>query len=355
MIVDLRLQKFRSYQDESFEFDPGVNIIVGPNASGKTNLLEAVLLLCSGKSYRVKDAELIKHGEDWARLDGAFETERRTLKFMESHTTAQPIKKEFVIDEKTYKRLLLTKTFPVVLFEPNHLLLLTGSPEQRREYLDNLIEQIVPGFGTTRRHYKRALAQRNALLKHEYQSAEQLFAWNIRLGQLGGTIVAERLKIIEQIQASLQQLYNTLASSDVSVELRYLTDCQLSQYSSDLLYKLEQSTARDMERGFTTYGPHREDFGIWIKNYPTQEIASRGEMRTLLLALKMIEMQLLETHRGRKPVLLLDDVFSELDGARRRALTEVLETHQTFITTTDADVVLKHFSSTAHIIPLGRH
>lgn len=352
MIIDLRLQKFRSYQDDSFEFDQGVNIVVGPNASGKTNLLEAILLLCVGRSYRVKDAELVKHGEDWARLDGEFSSQKRTVKLLQENAT---IKKQYQIDEKPYLRLMHGKMYPVVLFEPNNLLLLSGSPEHRREYLDNIIEQIVPGFGSVRRQYKRALAQRNALLKTDIGKTDQMFAWNIRLGQLGGQIVNERLKIIEYIQADLQQRYNNLAHSQVTVEIRYITPCQTDQYSSDLLYKLEQSTARDAERGFTTYGPHREDFGIWLKGYPTAEVASRGEVRTLLLALKMIEMELLENHHGKKPLLLLDDVFSELDGARRRALTEVLHSHQTFITTTDADVVLKHFSSSATIVPLGRH
>jgi DNA replication and repair protein RecF len=132
--------------------------------------------------------------------------------------------------------------------------------------------------------------------------------------------------------------------------LQYQSSCNQEQYSSDLLHKLEQSTQRDLERGFTTHGPHRDDFGILLKDKPVQEAASRGETRTLLLALKVLELRLLETKRQQKPILLLDDVFSELDGARRRALTEVLHDHQTFITTTDADVVLKHFTDKSNVI-----
>lgn len=308
-------------------------------------------MLSVGKSYRVRDADLIRHGEPWARLDGQTDVANRTLKLI-----AQPsglVQKEFVLQDVLFKRLSLQKTIPVVLFEPNHLQLLTGSPETRRDYLDTLLEQIVPGFSALRRQYKRALSQRNSLLKQQLVKDDQIFVWNIRLGQLGGQIVAERIRIVQELQSRLEGLYEALAGTKAQVEIRYISKCALEQYSSDLMHKLEHSVQQDMERGFTSYGPHREDFGVWLGGFPTAEVASRGETRTLLLALKIMEVELLERHRDVRPILLLDDVFSELDGARRRALTEVLQTHQTFITTTDADVVVKHFTRNTHIIPLG--
>lgn len=351
MITDIRLQHFRSYNDESFEIDPGVNIIVGPNASGKTNLLEAILMTCLGASYRAKEADLVQFDQPWARIDSRTPTGGRTIKLI-AGTTA--ITKEFIIDDQPLKRLLLPKTVPIVLFEPNHLQLLTGSPDLRREYLDNLLEQLVPGYATVRRQYKRTLAQRNRLLKQGRNPADsQLFAWNIRLSQLGAEIATQRIQLVEQLNNNIQRLYQDLSHSKARVTITYSSNCSNEQYSSDMLHKLEASIDRDFERGFTTYGPHRDDIVVSLNGHLIQEAASRGETRTMLLALKILEMQLIEQHRSQKPILLLDDVFSELDGARRRALTEILKGYQTFITTTDADVVVEHFLGSCNVIPLN--
>jgi len=352
MITDIRLQQFRSYKDESFEIDPGVNIIVGPNASGKTNLLEAVLVTCLGSSYRARESELVQFEQPWARIDARTPTGARVVKLIVEPNGV--IKKEFVINDQPLKRLLLPKTVPVVIFEPNHLQLLSGSPDMRREYLDNLLEQLTPGYATLRRQYKRALAQRNRLLKQGRDHAgSQLFAWNIRLSQLGAEIATARLGLVEQLNKDVQKLYRELSHSKAKVEITYSSSCKADQYSSDMLHKLEASTEQDFIRGFTTYGPHRDDMVVMLNGHLLQESASRGETRTMLLVLKILELQFIENNRNEKPILLLDDVFSELDGARRRALTEVLKGYQTFITTTDADVVVEHFMGSCNVIPLG--
>ena len=185
MIVSLRLQHFRSYTDAHFTFDPSVNIIAGPNASGKTNLLEAVQVVALGSSYRAKDAELIAFDAPWARLDAQTQAQTRVVKLQ----AGPSVTKTFEIDNTPLKRLLAGRMLPMVLFEPDHLLLLGGSPDMRRAFLDDRIERTVPDFGTTRRHYKRVLAHRNALLKKAAPDvAQQLFVWNIRLGELGAQI-----------------------------------------------------------------------------------------------------------------------------------------------------------------------
>jgi DNA replication and repair protein RecF len=351
MIYDIRLQHFLSYEDESFEFAPGVNIIVGPNASGKTNLLEAVLVACVGRSYRAKDSDLVEHDQPWARIDAQTDTGPRIVK-LETPEGILRLKKSVTVDGKPYLRLPLHKTQPVVLFEPNHLQLLHGSPELRREFLDNLLEQTIGGFGVLRRQYKRVLAQRNALLKQDHHVADQqLFAWNIRLSELGGQIAARRMDLINKINQRLRDLYQDLSTSKSQVLVSYVTSCEGANYSSQLLHKLEAGTSLDYQRGFTAYGPHRDDLDIKLNGYPASEAASRGEIRTLLLGLKIIEMQLVEEAHGQRPLLLLDDVFSELDGSRRKALTDYLSDHQTFITTTDADVVVQHFIDNCRIIP----
>ena len=349
MIADLRLQHFRSYTDQLFEFGPGVNIVVGPNASGKTNLLEAVLVLARGNSYRVADTELVQFDQDWARLDANLLTgHRRTVKF----TPLQKPAKIYELEAKAYQRLSLQHSLPVVLFEPNHLRLLTGSPESRRAYLDDILEQTQPGYGAMLRHYRRALAQRNALLKTS-RAKDQFFVWNIRLSELGGHIVKSRAALVGVMQLSIERLYRDISRTSTEIEVSYDTKLNLTNYESQLLHNLEAQLERDMVRGFTSVGPHREDLQVLVNGRPASETASRGEARTLVLALKIIELQQLEQKRGITPLLLLDDVFSELDGARRRALTEHLTKYQTFITTTDADVVIQHFTESCHIIPLG--
>ena len=350
MLAEIRLKNFRSYADDSFEFTPGVNIIVGPNASGKTNLLEAILVVSKGSSYRVKDSELVSFEAEWSRLDTkSLEGAERTVKIV----LEPSITKTYELAGKPYKRLGMGQMLPVVLFEPNHLQMLSGGPERRRNYLDDVLEQTQIGYGTLRRQYKRTLAQRNTLLKRPSGDLKtQLFPWNVRLSQLAGQVVRARASLVEQIQITLPGLYKDLSHVSTVVEARYGSQWPVDSYETNLLKKLETTVDTDKLRGFTSNGPHREDLIVLFDGHPAQESASRGEARTLVLALKIIEMKLITIARDVTPLLLLDDVFSELDGARRHALTEQLSNHQTFITTTDADIVLQHFTDRCNVIPL---
>jgi DNA replication and repair protein RecF len=326
--------------------------VVGPNASGKTNLLEAVLVIARGSSYRVHDAELVRFDQPWARLDThADNGEQRTVKIINEPNPG----KSYEVGGKEYKRLSLQYSLPVVLFEPNHLQLLSGSPERRRDYLDDLLEQTTPGYGATRRQYRRALAQRNALLKQPHNSSQSnVFPWDLRLSQLAGQIVRARHNLVEQINAEAGGLYKKLSGSKTKVSANYQSRWAPEHYESHLLKKLESGFDEDRLRGFTSAGPHREDLEVLFDDHPATEVASRGEVRTTILALKIIELRLLEAARDKTPLLLLDDVFSELDGKRRHALTDYLAPYQTFITTTDADAVLEHFTDQTNIIPISK-
>jgi DNA replication and repair protein RecF len=239
-----------------------------------------------------------------------------------------------------------------VLFEPNDLLLLSGSPDLRRSFLDDLIEQTVPGYGATRRHYKRVLAQRNALLKQPGRNFdEQLFVWNLRLSELGGKVVRERVALAERFAVRISELYCRLADKTNDVSLAYVAQFPVEHYETVLLHRLEAAAELDRARGFTGSGPHRDDLRLLIDGHEASISASRGETRTLVLALKLLELQLLEEIRGSRPLLLLDDVFSELDGKRRQALVAFVASYQTFITTTDADIVVQYFTG-GNIIPM---
>lgn len=350
MIQNIRLQNFRSYKNESFEFENGVNIIVGPNASGKTNLLEAINFIAVGRSFKSGDTEAIAHNKPWARLEAKLQKGTRVAKLAQKDSQQ---KKEFEINTKKIGRLSAAQTLPAVVFEPRHLLLLNKDPGLRRDYLDGLLEQTVAEYRSVRKKYIRALAQRNALLKSGYRAARQLFAWDIRLSELGSTIAVERFGLSLKINQLLPGLYSGLAGSKKKqISAQYLPGCDIKNYSSQMLRQLEARQKQDIDRGFTSIGPQREDLSIKLDGLPSSQVASRGETRTILLCLKIIESTILEEKRGIPPILLLDDVFSELDGYRRRALTKAINNQQTFITTTDADIVVEHFMNSCRVIPL---
>jgi DNA replication and repair protein RecF len=353
VITDIHLQKFRSFSDDAFDFSPGVNIIVGPNASGKSNILEALLLESLGVSYRTQNnEEMVQFDQPWSRVDVHTQNGQRSLKL---ERLAGVVKKSFEIDRQKFHRLNFAKTIPTVLFEPRHLQLLTTRPDLRRDYLDDLLGQIVVGFSRTRKDYKRVLTQRNVLLKnHSLSSNEQFFAWNIRLSDLGGQIALQRQKLIDILELKVGPLYKELSNTKDNINIEYTTINSVEDYSNQMLRKLEANKQQDITRGYTSSGPHRDDIKITINKRLIQDVASRGESRTILLTMKIMELDLLEQVRETKPLLLLDDVFSELDGARRSSLTKFLNNYQTFITTTDADVVVQHFTDDCNIVLLGK-
>lgn len=351
MITDIHLQHFRSYSDSSYEFENSVNIIIGPNASGKTNLLEALLMIARGKSFRVKDQELLQHRAEWARIDVDTPDNTRTVKLQQQEGKIQ---KTFTIGDKTISRLTPSSIIPVVLFEPSHLQFLVGTPEMRRDFIDAILEQITPGYSQLWNNYRRTLTQRNALLKNPTQpTKDQLFVWDVRLSEFGAKIVQARQELIGKINQQASETYSAIAGNKNELKVTYTPDIEAAQYGSYLHKKLEERYELDRLRGYTSVGPHREDITLYLNGFAQQHTASRGEVRTTLLTLKIIELALLESASQTRPLLLLDDVFSELDGARRKALTKYIEKYQTFITTTDADVVTKHFSQSVNYLSLG--
>ncbi len=342
MITNIRLQNFRSYLDNSFEFSNGVNIIVGPNATGKTNLIEAIYLVARNNSFRVKDIDLITFDADWSRVDSYISDTERTVKLVKENDRAS---KTTVIDSKEYKRLPKDKYYPVVLFEPSQLNILSGGPEGRRNLIDELISQKEVSYITTLNRYKRTLAQRNALLKSNITDKSQIFVWNTRLMELASEIVGQRLSLIEEINKSISDTYSEVAGKKYLIELSYETQIKTDNYAQNLFNILEVNLDKDILRGFTSYGPHRDDIKISINHNDSSTAASRGEARTMLLAIKTFEIVNLLKNYEQKPILLLDDVFSELDGLRRKKLTSFLESYQSFITTTDADVIQSNIKS----------
>lgn len=354
MFTSLHLQNFRSYGAAQFEFEPGVNIIVGPNASGKTSIVEALLVVCRGGSYKGQDLDLIKYESEWARLDTQLQDgETRTAKLM---LKVDKVTKNYIVNDAAKARFMPQMRLPVVFFEPQHMSLLVGEPASRRQFLDEILSTTNKTYEHALKNYKRVLLQRNTLLKQAAKrggAMPDLFVWDVRLSELGGYVYAERTALIGRLAGGFADEYHRISGKQEPVGVRYLSNIGGSDYTNQLLKALTEHRDKDMVRGFTAHGPHRDDFVVHIRGRDAKASASRGETRSLLLALKVLELQELERALGRKPVMLLDDVFSELDGRRRLALAKTLHGHQSFITTTDADLVIDHFTDTAHVIPLG--
>lgn len=347
MLQTLELTNIRSYASGLFEFSAGVNIIVGPNASGKTNLLEAIYMSSMGSAFKSDDQHMVARDSDWGRIDAHYDVYSRTIKLQGS-----PVKKTYIFDEVEKKQFRAESYIPTVLFEPSHMLLLSSEPDRRRSYIDTILTQTEASYGPLLKDYKRTLAQRNKLLKQDNISAEHMFVWDLRLSELAGKVVDYRVQYINYLQEQLTENYRSVSGNDEELRISYESKIATDQYANALLQKLKASFELDRLRGYTGSGPHRDDLKISINSHDARENASRGETRSIVLALKIAELKLLELKTGKKPMLLLDDVFSELDGKRRRTLSETLQNYQTFMTTTDADVVIEHFSKTCNIIPL---
>lgn len=340
-IKTLHVQHLRSHDTCIVEFSPEVTIITGANGSGKTSLLEAIYVSLQGTSFKGTDGDLLKKDTPWWRIDISFDTEdNRVVKFDPAKVTSR---KQFIIDSKTTARIPAKEKYPVVLFEPEDLRLLHGSPTRRRQFIDRFISQLNPLYGPTLRKYERSLKQRNNLLKNPLASNDELFAWNISLAEHGAFIIEQRIAFIEQINHNLGRLYQEIAGTHDEVSIHY-SHTFVGDIKQKLLNELQAHLPRDKYLGNTSVGPHRHDVIFQLNNSPAMSVASRGEARTIVLALKFLEVDIIEQLIDKQPIILLDDVFSELDASRQQLLTSQLKGHQIIITsaTSHAGEHIKH-------------
>lgn len=348
-IESLELTNFRSYEQKRFKLHPAVTLVVGPNASGKTNLLESLYVLAATKSFRAKDRDLVRRDQDFFRIVAATDE----TQFAFSYSLAGGTQEKRVTHDDLRQTLTShVGQIQVTLFEPTDLDLLAGPPEGRRKYLDFILCQTDRGYLKTLQAYRRVLKQRNALLDGSQPGPlrDQIFAWDVKFAELALEIYFRRSRLLEQINASLPRLYADIAGSPVDIELEYLPSVPGARYGEVFLETLVRNLPRDMAAGFTTIGPHREDFKVRFAGGDIMAIASRGETRTAVLACKLAELEYAEAATGVRPVLLLDDVFSELDHDRRSYLLGRLDGYQTIITTTDADAVTREIHTPHKII-----
>lgn len=340
-VKTLHVKHIRSHTEYSIEFSPEVTIITGANGSGKTSLLEAVYLSLQGTSFRGSDSDMLQKESPWWKIDSILDDQQiRTIKFDPEKVTSR---KQFVIDGKTTARIPAKLKHPVVLFDPEDLRLLHGSPARRRQFIDRFISQLNPLYGPSLRKYERALKQRNNLLKNSYVQDDQLFAWNIALAEHGAYIIEQRIAFTEQLNQNLSGLYRDIAGTHDDVSIHY-SHTFVGDIKQKLLNELHAHLERDRYLGSTSVGPHRHDVIFEINTSPALSVASRGEARTIVLALKFLEVDIIEQLTGKTPIILLDDVFSELDATRQKLLTSQLKGHQIIITsaTSHAGAHLHH-------------
>lgn len=328
-VSKLAIQNIRSHQRYDIKLAPGVTVITGPNGSGKTTLLESLYIALQGSSFKGTDNEVLRSNSPWWKIDILFDDQqKRTVKFDPSKTSGR---KQFVIDGRNLYRLPPKHKYPVVLFEPEDLRLLHGSPTRRRQFIDRFIAQLNPLYGVALRKYERALRQRNNLLKRFNTPPDQLFAWDIALSEHGAYIIEQRIAFIEQINSRLNDAYHDIAHSTDEVSVHY-SHTFVGDVKQKLLAELDSHIDRDRLLGNTSVGPHLHDIIFEINTLPALSTASRGEVRTIVLALKFLEVSIIEQLIGESPIILLDDVFSELDAQRQQLLTSRFTEHQIIIT-----------------------
>lgn len=329
-IKRVRVQNFRVHSDKQVDFSPGVNAITGLNGSGKTSLVEAIYIALRGSSFKTGDDKIIKSGTEWYRVDIDFEDgNSRIVKF----TTGDDVKKKiFEIDGKNYSRLPASKKLPIVLFEPDDLRVISGSPSRRRDYLDKLIDTIDPVYGTLTRRYDRVLLQRNKLLKTN-PNMDAVFAWNVSLAEYGSQIIEKRKQFCKYFNDNITDVYKKISGTEDTISIYYDKNGNIEK-KSQILHALEVTFDKDIILGYTTVGPHRHDISFVLNDSPAETKASRGETRSIILALKFITEKIIKQTFGISPLVILDDVFSELDERRQKLTMKYFSESQIISTST---------------------
>lgn len=328
IIKSVKLVNFRNHSEYLLECKDSTSLILGENGCGKTSVLEAIYILTRGKSFRAVDAEILKRGEKFYRVEIEFYNGEKSV------VTFDGKEKTFIIVDKKTKRLPKKNKYPVVLFLPSDLNLISSSPVRRREYFDRIFGQLSEKYSDDLLKYEKALKQRNELLKSDYLKPDTMFSWNILLAKYGAEIERLRKQFIEEINKRITDVYRSIANNDDEVFIKL--DSTTSDDSDKYLRSLEDSFEKDRFLGHTSFGVHRDDFVFLFNQSEADGSASRGEVRSIILALKFIEAEMILRKLGKRPIILLDDVFSELDDARRKCLVENFRDNQVIITSVEA-------------------
>lgn len=345
----LAISGFRCHEQLRFEPEDGVNILVGPNGSGKTSVLEAIgYLVTLGSFRRSSDAALVTTDAQAAVVRGAFAGARRETT-VEVEIPAQGRRRVLVNGKRVQSRTEIAEGVSLVAFLPDDLDLVKRGPAMRREFLDDAAAQLWPAAATEQREFDRALRQRNALLRAEGRKTDPvtLDVWDDRVSRLGATVMERRLAVVDALGGAVGAVHGELSGGTADVSWTYVSSALGSigdriaagVLAQGLLDALTASRRDDMDRRTTTIGPHRDELLIELGQRDARTRASQGEQRSIALAMRVALHHGLAERRDESPILLLDDVFSELDPQRSRRLVDQLPEGQVFVTSARAEEV----------------
>ena len=340
-ISSLTLSNFRNYEQETIKFSRGTNLIYGNNAQGKTNILEAVYLFCQGRSHRAKtDKELIRFGNDFASLTAEFHDANRD--YSANIRLIKNGKKNIKINHVQITKLsMLMSYLNAVMFAPEDLELVKGSPSSRRRFTDSAISQLYPGYLSNLIDYNKALMQKNSLLKTIRTSGRNAYSmlevWNEQLAHTGAKIMEYRTDSISQLNKFASAIQKEISGEDLLAE--YAPSIKTDNFNEESFFEFLQSRSeREIDMGSAQYGIQRDDINISINGREARTFGSQGQQRTAALSLKIAQADYIRSIKDEYPILLLDDILSELDINRRMYLCEKIKDKQVLITGTDSDL-----------------
>lgn len=342
-LLSLELTQFRSYPQLTLDLSAdGVHMLVGTNGAGKTNILEAVSILSLLRScLGTEESDLVQWGSDFYRIRGRVQSNSGEEKLLEVVSQQVPrVQKATFLNDVRMGIEAMVGRMPTVVFLPQELQLFTGSPALRRRFVDRLLCQVSPEYLRSLTQYQKILKQRNTLLRHIAEGrarAEDLDVWDLHLADHGVPVTLARLELIGTLQLTLPEEIAALGELWENVAIVYDrkgTECEAGAIKKEYLDTLLRNRKRDCILQSTSAGPHREDWHIAVGERDLHTFASRGQQRATLLALLLLQVSYLELRTGEKPIILFDDVFSELDSAHQEALIRSLSGYQVIITTT---------------------
>ncbi|WP_139492511.1 DNA replication/repair protein RecF [Brevibacillus dissolubilis] len=350
-LKDLTLSNYRNYPNLQLKFDGPINLFIGNNAQGKTNALESIYVLALAKSHRTaKDKELIKWDAEYATIRSDVMRRYGSVRLEMQLTNKGKKAKINSLEQKKLSDYI--GTLNVVLFAPEDLAIVKGAPAQRRRFLDMEIGQVSPAYVYHLSNYNKVLMQRNQLLKDLWMKKQagndMIMIWNTQLAELTVKLLKKRFEFISKLEAWAREIHTGITNGKELLTLHYQNstpvtpEMEMSEGMDVLMTEYETLFEREKQRGSTLIGVHRDDFSLKVNGIDVQAYGSQGQQRTAALSLKLAEIELIKQEVGEYPILLLDDVLSELDEHRQTLLLETIQDKiQTFVTTTGVEG-LKH-------------
>ena len=363
-LTNLQLQNFRNYESVQLEFTDGVHVFIGENAQGKTNLMESIYALAMTKSHRTtNDKELIGWNKEFATIKGTVEKTATKTNLELQFSKKGKIAKVNYLEQKRLSSYL--GNLNVILFAPENLTLVKGSPQSRRKFVDMELGQMSSLYLYDLVEYNRVLKQRNTYLKQlaikKKQPDEYLEVLSEMLSELASKIVFHRLDFMKQLEALAIPIHDQLSLGREKFSVSYQATIPLedgltpSQMKEIYMNQFKKNQTREADQATTLIGPHRDDLIFYLNEVPVQTYGSQGQQRSTVLSLKLAEIELMKLSTGEYPLLLLDDVLSELDDDRQTHLIKAIENKvQTFITTTSLDGIKQQFINEPVVIPIEK-